>query len=188
MCKGVEKVVETEKGGGRGGKKRRRGKARIIERERESKERSSFHSKLGIPGNCQVTVGWSLEGILTTLLCLSGNQFGLYLLTLSLPSWRSSRKLRMLCLKPTRWITATPKCGPIWLWSAWKWVFLIVPSQGPLRGQVKAQLRKKGKLAVSTQQLKLEEFQICLYWWQGECSGRFLLEMDVVSNLRFTFY
>ena len=41
-------------------------------------------------------------------------------------------------------------------------MFLIVPSQGPLRGQVKAQLRKKGKLAVSTQQLKLEELQICL--------------------------
>ena len=48
------------------------GRVKRIEIEQEGKKASSsFYSESGIPGCCQVTVGWSLEGMLTLTLHLS---------------------------------------------------------------------------------------------------------------------
>jgi hypothetical protein len=80
MGKGVKRVVEAEKGrererveklrlamspwgveGGNGD-----GRARAREKqEREEEASRLFYSGSGLPGCCQVTVGWSLYGMLT---------------------------------------------------------------------------------------------------------------------------
>jgi hypothetical protein len=71
MRRGVEEGVETEKGreerergGGNGARKNREGK-RVREKGWGWGANSPFYSESGIPGYCQVTVGWSLEGRLT---------------------------------------------------------------------------------------------------------------------------
>jgi hypothetical protein len=90
MGRGVERVVETEKSRERGsrgveagndhvdGKRegdwrmgiegRRKGEDRAGARRQERAEgtSSSFYSESGTPGCCQVTVGWSLDKMLTT--------------------------------------------------------------------------------------------------------------------------
>jgi hypothetical protein len=43
----------------------RKGGARTREQEREEGASSPFYSESGTPGCCQVTVGWSLDKMLT---------------------------------------------------------------------------------------------------------------------------
>ena len=58
--------VEVGRGMWREGAEREGGKSR----EQESKEgaNSPFYTEAGIPGCCQVTVGWSLEEMLTRII------------------------------------------------------------------------------------------------------------------------
>ena len=67
--RGVEAGHEhVEREGGREWGERGKGKARAREeQEKEEGASSPLYSESGTPGCCQVTVGWSLKGMLTPL-------------------------------------------------------------------------------------------------------------------------
>jgi hypothetical protein len=65
--KGIGKGVR--KGRAQEGKR----EARVRENKREEGASSPFYSWLGLPGCCQVTVGWSLDRMLTMIIWLTGS-------------------------------------------------------------------------------------------------------------------
>lgn len=73
MGKRVKRVVEAEKGaGGEGQEGKNKREAR--EQEQEEGASSPFYNESGLPGCCQVTVGWSLDRMLTCWCLSRGNQ------------------------------------------------------------------------------------------------------------------